>query len=82
MDYFFFIFIFGLMSLTFLERLLFGCFIFEDDDNKSLIENKKNIKIDVNPVVDNKINIGVFGRTNSESKIVIRRRKLRRSKTI
>ena len=31
---------------------------------------------------EEKVNTGVFGRTNSESKIVIRRRKLVRSKTI
>lgn len=76
--YFLWVFIFlAIMFISFLDKLLFKFIIVKDRSEK--IKKSENIVIKSS---DRKVNIGEFGRSNSESSIVNLRNKPIRSKTI
>ena len=83
MIYFFWIdVIIFFMIISILDRFFSSCF--GDGENEKIIETivMDNSGIIVETPREEKVNIGRFGRTNSESSIIIRRKGLIRSKTI
>jgi len=77
MDYFFSIFV-GCMFIALIDRLFLSCFSVEEE------EERRDIRIYEEDSLERVEyeNVGVYGRTNSESSIKRIRKYVKRSKTI
>lgn len=80
-NYFYWLDVIIAMIMSILERLLLDCFCGKQEEViDTIVMNDYGFTLDTPR--EEKVNIGRFGRTNSESCIIIRRKGLLRSKTI